>query len=828
MPLSPPPTDSPEAREHRAEICEQSFEFAQSLLLRFCAPLPREQPFDWCVNNLILDDPDVKGPFDPVGREYLRDPINDNNDDDVREQTLITGTGVGKTLTNIAGIAWKIVHHPCRGLMVMPATKGEGGSETFATSRLIPALEATPITRALMPEGQRRFILNSKRVRFNGAHFGFVGANSSSQIASNRCGDIRMDEADKYKGKLGDEAGTASLVKERVEGVLDYQIFVNTTPTVEGRLGWKNLMRSDFRRRFLPCPHCNSEARNKGTSLTGWLDLAWSEQYCVLPLKFLPGGAFEAGTAIPRAYIQWDKEAKRADGSMDMSRVFRSTRFQCPHCGGHIRDKDKIQMDKNGIWLPLQAGTPHHRGYHLSSLYAPPLFSNENSLLGGRALKFLNAQEDGEGMKGFINSTLAEVDVMQEHGRNKIEFTSTPIAQTDWVPLLTADFHKNWPYVWFVVRKWCAFKLLPPFAMIDGVPDFVSLLSEPGNEIPLAKCVRLLDRPEILKPHPAWPAIAELMRFDSRTGSSPIIDFLLAQNITGEKLLKLYREEAHSNTMDFRKVICEAMAKHAGIEAKIPRGGDSELIAAGHLALSGEYVWDELSDLIRHFKVGAGMSLPSRCVAIDCGYAEKFNREVLRKCYESASEFKFYDPMSRNRPALFYKNPIHNYCLPCPMNGWFAIKGYPMNQRWNHGGIRNELNINLEDPFFGTAKAGESVVEVLELPSGLFWTRKEDLRKKRAKQAYAVSPGVEWFPQIHNTDGSLQLFEGKPASSFKITDYERQTNEQFYNEEKGTVEPKHGKGGSQSRAHPYHLDDCETYQIALATHHEFFEETETK
>ena len=217
------------------------------------------------------------------------------------------------------------------------------------------------------------------------------------------------------------------------------------------------------------------------------------------------------------------------------------------------------------------------------------------------------------------------------------------------------------------------------------------------------------------------------------------------------------------------------------------------------------------------------MAIPNRCVAIDAGYQEKFNREVLRKCYESASEWKFYDPMSKNRPALFYKNPIHAYCQRAPMNGWLAMKGYPINQRWNHGGVKNELHINIEDPFFGTPDAGQSVVEVLEFPSGLFWLRKDDIRSERSRQMYAVSPQVSWFPKVHRPDGSVT-----DESSFRKEDYEKQMNEQYYDEEEGKVLPRHGKGGMQSRRHPFHLDDCETMQVALATYNEFFETTEKK
>ena len=44
-----------------------------TLMERFCAPMPTEEPFDWAVANLVLDDPEVKGPFNPEGRQYLRD-----------------------------------------------------------------------------------------------------------------------------------------------------------------------------------------------------------------------------------------------------------------------------------------------------------------------------------------------------------------------------------------------------------------------------------------------------------------------------------------------------------------------------------------------------------------------------------------------------------------------------------------------------------------------------------------------------------------------------------------------------------------------------------
>jgi Phage terminase large subunit (GpA)/LAGLIDADG-like domain len=718
------------------------------------------------------------------------------------------------TLTYIVGIMWKLKFKPCRGIMVFPAAKGEGGAGNFADTRLIKDIEATPCLRDMIPEGgQRRFLMNKQFVKLGGAHFGFVGGNSAGQLGSNRCADVRMDETDKFPDRIKNEAGTGDLVRNRTEGVVESQIFETSTPTVEGGIIWPALMASNLHYYFLPCPRCNPKAAPIGKNFKGWFVLAWNEQFSTGLITSI------LHTPIPYAYLRWDKKAKGKDGIWNFEKVQETAHMVCPHCEGRIYDykdgkvfnDDKNWIDKHGEWICVKLGVPSHVGYHASSLYAPAI--NVESTWGGRAVKFLAAVEKGS-VQDFINSTLALPNVGQGDGLMKVEPRSESIAQEDWIPMLTADFQKNYPYIWFIVRKWCAFKLLPAFSMVDGKPEFYELLHQPGNEDARKRCEALIDGKDEV-----WPVVLELMRFDSRTGVSPLVDFLIARKIVGHKLLKLY-EQAGNRTMEFRAAIFKEMKK------PVSRGGDSELMACGYLSLSGEYVWEELKDIATEFHVGKGISIPNRCIGIDTGYAEKFNREVLRKCFESATVFKYYDPTSRNRPPLFFEKPIHVHCQPCPMDGWLGMKGYRINQRWNHNGVMSELNMSIDDPFFGTPEAGKAVTEVLEFPMGLFWLRKDDIRRKRSKLNYSIAPNVQLFPRVKNADGEIQMEKGQPISTFKLADYEKHLNEQYFDKDKAQVIARHGKGGMQGRMYPYHLDDCENMQIALAFYHEFFSDGE--
>ena len=871
----------------------RDFNYARKLWAWFLAPPPSLLPDEWAESEPVRFNysQSLQGPCDFTGRNYLRRPIRDAADPKVRKQKKIFGRGNGKTLIGEVKKCYKLKFAPgTMGAVIWPGSQGEGSSAQYVNKRFSKTIKATKCLNDLIPAGQERFYINAKKVVLNGSYYGFFGAHSGGKVGD-RLNDIDFDEIEKYPPTLKNEGSIINLIEGSTKGVAEFQIDYSSTPTIEEGLMWQAIQKSNLHLYFVPCPHCSSLAKNKtelnatkslsrdhaklihaihprkknsalqeedrrllaiADGFKGWFIILFSEDYAAgYPRKYVSQSEADQhlnGAEIPAATLNFRfpenstkenpiNDARGRDGTWNHARAMANAHLQCPHCKQAIRDYDpatnrvepaqKIWMDAHGAWICVKPGEPGDYGYMINSLYAPVI--NLESTWGGYACEFISAWEErGEAVRTFVNAILAGVYTNQNNAQ-KIEVGSTPLAQPDWVSLLTADFHKNHPYIWFVVRKWCAFKLLPPFAITDGKPAFVPLLDLPGNEVPKKNCLALVNNFP-----PAWNALAELMRFDSQTGQSPLVDFLLAQKIAGDRLVKLFREDAGGNTMDFRKKIYELMAQHAGQTGPVrpPRGGDSELLAAGHLDLSGEALWEELRDVIKEFKVGEGFPAHKKCVAIDAGYQERFQREVLEVCYASGKHLQWYDPMSKNSPPTFHgfwevgkpSSPAkHGYCQPCPADGWQALRGIPTNRPLGDGKMNRELSIRVEDPFYGTAAAGSKVVPVLHVPQGLFWLRKDDLQKKRTKNLHTVAPNVSWFPKLYGADGA-RLAE----SRFKAQDYERQINEQYYNETKKTVEPRHGRGGSQNKRHPYHLDDCETYQVALATWHEFFQVGEQK
>ncbi len=395
---------------------------------RLSEPPSRLPISEWCEASVIIPPPQTQspGPLSWVGREYLVEPLDSCNVPGVTDVVLCFGSQSGKTTMLQALIVWLCSMDPSPILWVMPS---ESLAQSFSETRLIPVLRHTPVTAALIPAGRDRHAFKTLQMQLGGAVINLVGSNSPANLASRPVRVAVLDEVDKFDNGGREEADAVSLAEQRTKSFARPLRVKTSTPTLSDGLIWQEYMKGDQRRFFVPCPHCGRH-----------VILSWSREYTVLPIC----GA--------EAWIRWDKEARRPDGSWDEERVMRSTRAECPHCGVHIQDASKTAMLRGGEWRPTAAATRGFRSYHLSSLYA----AGPQTSWGALAVQFLRCKRSMEGVQGFINGALAEPWENQEARSARVELVARADAggMDGAAPILTVDVQAVSPYFWVVVRQW--------------------------------------------------------------------------------------------------------------------------------------------------------------------------------------------------------------------------------------------------------------------------------------------------------------------------------------------------------------------------------------
>ena len=756
-----------------AQIRAQDRGLARELLELFTRPLPSGQPFDWAVAELILDTPTIKGqPFNATGREYLRDPINDINADDCREQTCCWGTGNAKTLKNLVQATWAMEHAPFSGLFILPSKEGPGGGRQFNNGSLIPTIERTRCFAAKIPTGADRHNFSGLHLQFAGNNVDLAGANSPTQLGAKRCQFVWLDEQDKYKAKLGREEGADYLAGERTKQVPNAKIIRGSTPTKEDFGIWPHLMRSDLRRRFLPCPHCNPTAGESSRFFV----LIKDDQFSVMPTKFADG------TVIPAAQMRWDKEAKRQDGTWDIDRVIRSTRFECPHCQGHIQDHHRIWMDKNGVWMPTRLSIGH-KGYHLPSFYAPHI--DTETSWGHMAKKFLDKQESGE-LQGYINSDLAEVHVSQEHAdRSIIEITSAgpdAVSSVTWWPELSGDRQARYPGFWYRVRRWCL-SILRPVRTPEQEAEFFKQLT--GEQKTALETLRGETKSDSL--YAPDKIVAQLTRTDHWP---KLADWLIANSLTGMRLTDFFQVEFQTDLIR----LLEYIAKQPAVNIPLGRAGDSEAIEIGSADS-----WEEIDDAQRrHHIANPDMKMDARFGSMD-------NAEVFAECFRRCPPqgFCHYSPIITpfGPRGRFSRTPMPGY-RPFAEWGWTPVLGYPEHKVWpGKDKIRLPYTQEVNDPFVGKMEARQYYQYVFKFDAQ--WALSE-MARVRKKYAFTIAPNCEFHG--HNSE---QRPVGREEYNLHLRGY-------FWDDRQQCWQAPGKQGGSQSRRHPNHLYDCEKNGVAHA------------
>lgn len=408
-------------------LSAEHLNFIIDAVVRIFEPTTEEPPSSWCEKSLIIPPPQTQSPgqltFD--GREYCREPLDVFGNVEISDLVLCFGSQTGKTQVIISGVAFTIVNKPAGIIWAMPS---KDLAQAFSEERWTPIVDESPCLLRLKPVGANRHNFKKLRQKLGGSQLTFLGTNSAANLSSRPAPVVVMDEVDKFNEGGNKEADAVNLLEQRTKGFSLVKKVKTSTPTLSGGLIWTEFKKGDQRRYFVPCPRCGR-----------FIVLAWSETFTVFD---------KLGC---EAYVKWDKEARRKDGTWDLDRVRNSARFVCPHCAGDIDDDEKTIMNRGGEWRPTAIAPFSFRSYHLPSLYA----STKETALGQMAVKFLQARESLLGLRGFINGDLAEPFESQDLGNSRCEIISPDEEMPKGVTqTLHVDCQQNAPHYYWVIMAW--------------------------------------------------------------------------------------------------------------------------------------------------------------------------------------------------------------------------------------------------------------------------------------------------------------------------------------------------------------------------------------
>lgn len=405
------------------------FQRLRDEILGYFREIPNFTASSWVESNVYLPAPQTQSPgwWTFSGREYLIDLVNFFSDPFATDEVCVFGSQTGKSAALMAGLCYLIANSPTGILWVAPS---RDLVRSFSKTRWSPIVRASPALAQLIPTGSKRHDFSNDEQQLGGSVINFVGANSPGQLASRPVRAVILDETDKFPHNPKGEADAANLADQRAKAMAFPKRVKTSTPTTSDGLIWQAFLTGDQRRFQVPCPHCGKR-----------VILGWSKAFQTMPALGI------------EAWMAWDKEAKRQDGSWDLDRVYKSARCECPHCGGHIREDQKTRIKREGVWVPTKAAAPTYRSRHLPSLYA----SSPETSFGSMAVRFLQAKASMLGLQGFVNGDLAEPWESQDSRAERTEI----ILREEALPLpgqpvriMTADVQQVSPHFWYVVRDW--------------------------------------------------------------------------------------------------------------------------------------------------------------------------------------------------------------------------------------------------------------------------------------------------------------------------------------------------------------------------------------
>jgi phage terminase large subunit GpA-like protein len=286
---------------------------------------------------------------------YQKGIMDAITDPKVEQVTVMKSARVGYSKILNHTIAFHIHQDPCPIMLVQPTIEDAQG---YSKEEIAPMLRDTPCLRGLVSESKAKDGANTiLQKQFPGGTLSMVGANSPRGFRRVSRRVVLFDEVDGYPLSAGAEGDQIKLGIRRTEYYWNRTIVAGSTPTVKDFSRVERMfLQTDQRRYFVPCPDCGH-----------------------------------------MQYLKWPN-IKWRDGDPE------TASYCCEKCGVWIPHSKKRWMVERGEWRSTAPGNGKHVGFHIWAAYS----YSPNATWPNLVEEFLDAKNDAEQLKTFVNTVLGE------------------------------------------------------------------------------------------------------------------------------------------------------------------------------------------------------------------------------------------------------------------------------------------------------------------------------------------------------------------------------------------------------------------------------------
>lgn len=226
---------------------------------RHFAPPDRLTLIAWAEKYRLMHSGPLKGNLFRVDEQpALRGILAACDDPLVRELWCIKSAQIGWTQGVVMNYIFRHVHLDPIAILILFAKEGAG--DRFMLEKVEPAVRAVKELRDRIRLEARSKDNTKEKKAFPGGYIQLVSSRSASNMKSTDFPLVVVEEPDDTAKNVQNQGDAIAIARERIKSFWNGRMLVGGTPTVKGLSKIEaGMERTDKRRMFVQCPHCDHE-----------------------------------------------------------------------------------------------------------------------------------------------------------------------------------------------------------------------------------------------------------------------------------------------------------------------------------------------------------------------------------------------------------------------------------------------------------------------------------------------------------------------------------------------------------------------------------------